>query len=415
MTIRALRTAPVLLFLFAPIGCRQETPAANDPPGNDPDRQTLGRALYEEPLSDGNSFACATCHALTEPTSDGLRRPGHPIGDVTRRRHWKNGKAPTFLAAVNSCLEEWMVAPAWTATDPHFLALRDFLDAQTTASRAPDVPFEIVPPPSDLSGGDSRRGRATFDKTCVVCHGAGGVGTDRGPRVSGSRRTPEYIAKRIRTSGSADSAVYEDLTGGVMPFWAKDRLEDDDVRDLIAFLRSGASDAGTAPSDATADAGAAPDGGEDAALPGGRDAGVPEGQDAGTDVRDAMPPVADAKPPMSGCGKTHPRVGWKADLGINTGEGEVSGFVTMIDDCTLELTQFSYNGDGIEVRVFGSKVKTFRPGFAIGPDLVGRRFVKATLRVQLPAGKTLDDLDWVSIWCIKARANFGSGPFLPPG
>jgi hypothetical protein len=49
----------------------------------------------------------------------------------------------------------------------------------------------------------------------------------------------------------------------------------------------------------------------------------------------------------------------------------------MVDDCTLELTNFSYNGDGIEVRVFGSKASNFRPGFTIGPDLVGRRFVKA--------------------------------------
>jgi hypothetical protein len=107
-------------------------------------------------------------------------------------------------------------------------------------------------------------------------------------------------------------------------------------------------------------------------------------------------------------------VGWRADLGINTGEGEVSGFVTMIDDCTLELTNFSYNGDGIEVRVFGSKASNFRPGFTIGPDIVGKRFVKATWRVQLPAGKTLADLDWVSIWCVKARADFGSGPFRAP-
>jgi hypothetical protein len=99
---------------------------------------------------------------------------------------------------------------------------------------------------------------------------------------------------------------------------------------------------------------------------------------------------------------------------MNTGEGQVSGFVTMVDDCTLELTSFSYNGDGIEVRVFGSKASNFRPGFTIGPNLVGRRFVKATLQVKLPAGKTLDDLDWVSIWCVKARADFGSGPFRAP-
>jgi mono/diheme cytochrome c family protein len=362
--------------------------------------QTLGRSLYESPLPDGNSFACATCHALSEPSSDGLRRPGHPIGDATHRKQWKNGKSATFLDAVNSCLVEWMVAPAWTADDRHFVALRDFLDGQAPAGVAANVPFAIVAAPADLTGGDVARGRATFDKTCVVCHGPGGTGTDRGPKVMGSARDAGYIAKRIRTSGSAHSTVYPDLTGGVMPFWAKDRMSDDEVRDVVAFLRDvpATADAGSVPQP-TSDAGAPVDAGTDAAP-------VVPGKDAGI--------TPDTGGPISGCPKTNAKVGWKADLGVNTGEGQVSGFVTMVDDCTLELTDFSYDGEGIDVRVFGSKVKNFNPGFIIGPDLVGKKFKKQILRVTLPAGKTLDDLDWVSIWCTKARANFGSGPFLKP-
>jgi Electron transfer DM13 len=92
----------------------------------------------------------------------------------------------------------------------------------------------------------------------------------------------------------------------------------------------------------------------------------------------------------------------------------VSGFVTMVDDCTLELSDFSYDGNGIDVRVYGSKNPTFKPGFSIGDDLVGHTFAKQTLTVQLPANRTLDDLDWVSIWCVAASANFGSGPFVAP-
>jgi mono/diheme cytochrome c family protein len=392
------RWSLVLALAATSLGCRHEAPERSPEP---PDRAELGRALYEAPLSDGNSFACATCHALAEPAPDGLRRPGHALGDATRRRTWKNGKAPTFLAAVDSCLEEWMGAPPWTASDPSFRALRDYLDGQATASRAPDLSFEIVPPPADLSGGEVARGRVLFDRTCVVCHGRGGAGTDRGPRVAHSSRAPDYIARRIRTSGSAKSAVYGDLTGGVMPFWAKDRLDDGEVRDLVAFVRDDPADAAAPPPDPPADAGGdvRPD--------------VVE-RDVAAGPRETGPPPPDAAPPNSGCPKTHPRVGWRADLGLNTGEGEVSGFVTMIDDCTLELSSFSYNGDGIEVRVFGSKASNFRPGFTIGPDIVGKRFVKATWKVQLPAGKTLDDLDWVSIWCVKARADFGSGPFLVP-
>jgi hypothetical protein len=86
----------------------------------------------------------------------------------------------------------------------------------------------------------------------------------------------------------------------------------------------------------------------------------------------------------------------------------------MVDDCTLELTHFSYDGNGIEVRVYGSKKDNFRPGFAVGPDLFGHVYKDETLRVPLPADKTLNDLDWVAIWCVAAGANFGSGPFGVP-
>jgi mono/diheme cytochrome c family protein len=398
---------PVLLWTclaLGPLGCKKNPPDAAVAQPN-PTTPALGRAVYESPLADGNSFACATCHALAEPASDGLRRPGHPLGDATRRQRWKNGKVATFRDAVNSCLEEWMGTEPWGEREPRFVALRDFLDARAPAGHAPDLSYDIVQPPAELAGGDVARGRSTFDQTCVVCHGPAGAGTDRGPAVSRSRRPADYIAKRIRTSGSPKSAVYADLTGGVMPFWARDRLNDTELRDLVAYLRDAPADAAAPSVPPPADAGPPPAPPDGAASP-----------DATTDTKDTAPVVADtAPPPVSGCPKTHPRVGWKANLGINTGEGEVSGFVTMIDDCTLELTSFSYNGDGIEVRLFGSKTKNFRPGFTIGPDIVGRRFTQATLKVTLPVGKTLGDLDYVSIWCVKARADFGSGPFVAPG
>jgi cytochrome c len=364
-----------IVALVALSACSQEPDSSGPKPT---DEAVSGQRVYEMPLSDGNSFACATCHALSEPSVDGLRRPGHPIGDAVRRSRWKNGKASTFLDAVNSCVTEWMVAPAWSASEPRFLALRSFLESQAEPDTAPDLSYEIVAPPSDVAGGDAARGRATFNESCVVCHGTDGLGTNRGPKVAGSMRLPEYIAGRIRLSGSPKSAVYDGLTGGVMPFWAQDRLSDAEVRDLVAFLTA-------APAPTNPDR-------------------VPEEE-----------PAPDQEPmPDPGCGKTHPRVGWTADLGVNTGEGQVSGFVTVVDDCTLELHDFSYDGNGIDVRVYGSSNETFRPAFTMGPNLVGRIFTKQTLRVSLPSERSLDDLSWVGIWCVAVGADFGSGPFEAP-
>lgn len=368
-----------LTFAFVLGACSEAPlapPSTSPPPKSEP---LSGEEVYAMPLADGNSFACATCHALHEPSSDGLRRPGHPIGDATRRSEWKNGHFSGFLAAVNSCVTEWMVAPAWQETDPRFVALRSFLESSTEAEVAPNLSYEIVAAPSDVGDGDVARGRATFNESCVVCHGVDGLGTVRGPRVAGSTRLPEYIAGRIRQSGSKNSAVYPGLTGGVMPFWAKDRLSDDDVRNLVAFVN----------------------------------APVEVGS-GGTGGGAGAPPVGEGDNPLRECAGTHPHVGWTADLGINTGEGQVSGFVTIVDDCTLELHDFSYDGNGIDVRVYGSTSANFRPAFTMGPNLVRRVFTKETWRVSLPADKTLDDLSWVGIWCVAVGADFGSGPLLAP-
>lgn len=372
--------------------------------------QVPGQAVYEMPLSDGNSFACSTCHALSEPSSDGLRRPAHPIGNATRRSHWKNGKAATFLDAVNSCVTEWMVAPAWQANDPRFVALRTYLDAQSPAAAAPDLSYEIVAAPADVSGGDAARGRSTFNQSCVVCHGSDGLGTIRGPKVAGSVRLPEYIAGRIRLSGSATSAVYSGLTGGVMPFWAKDRLSDAEVRDLVAFIQAPVDP--NANMGGTSGAGGAANGGQSS---GGSEIGGTTSGGTGTGGTANGGTASGGTAGAGGnCGKTSPRVGWTADLGINTGEGQVSGFVTMVDDCTLELHDFSYDGNGIDVRVYGAKDSTFKPAFTMGPNIVGITFSKETWRVPLPADKTLGDLDWVGIWCVAVGANFGSGAFKAP-
>jgi len=295
-----------------------------------------GSQVYETPLTDGNSFACATCHALTEPAAGGLRRPGHPIGEATRRAHWKNGKAASFLDAVNSCVTEWMVASAWSATEPRFVALRAFLDTQTSVEHAADLNFEIVAPPADLSGGDDARGQTLFNRTCIVCHGTDGIGTVRAPRIAGSARDATYVAKRIRTSGSTQSAVYAHLTGGVMPFWAKDRLADGEVRDLVAFVTRKVvpADGG----DAVVSEAAMPVGASDSSVGSDADtardsspAAMEAAGDRATDATGDSPPPLEAgttDAAAHGCGTTNPRVGWKADLGINMGEGQVSGLVT---------------------------------------------------------------------------------------
>ena len=47
---------------------------------------------------------------------------------------------------------------------------------------------------------------------------------------------PAYVAQRIRLSGLPTSPVYDGLVGGRMPFWSADRLSDQEVIDIVAYV-----------------------------------------------------------------------------------------------------------------------------------------------------------------------------------
>jgi mono/diheme cytochrome c family protein len=354
-----LRAAPLLLAtsLLALAACDESQGSTIE--------ITEGERVFSEPLPDGNTFTCSTCHAASEPAADGLTRPGHPLAGATRRATFKNGQVTELLEAVNSCQVEWMNAEPWTEDDPAWLALFEFLDGLEGAGDP--VEFEIVQPPLGLGGGDADAGRETFNGSCAVCHARDGIGSQLAPSVAMRGLDPTLIAQRVRTSGRAESAVYEGLTGGVMPFWAADRLSDDELRDIIAWIESTG----------------------DPAQGGG-------GGPVDTDRR--------------GCGVTHPLVGSTAIL--RELQHDVGGTARIIDDCTIEISDFTFDGGGIDVRVYGALGGNYDNGFAIGPDLTrSQSYDGETLTVQLSEDQSLDDLDGISIWCVPVGVDFGSGSF----
>lgn len=324
-----------------------------------------GDAIYRERVEDGNTFTCATCHAVREPAADGLRRPGHPLADAARRTSYKNGHVDSLHGAVNTCLTEWMAAAPWSEDDERWIALRDWLDSLAPAGEVAPITSEIVPPPAAASGGDPIAGRALFNTSCSVCHGQDGAGTERGPAVAGFEHDPAFVARRIRTSGSETSSAYPGLTGGRMPFWAADRLTDREVLDLAAYVAT-SEGAG-----------------------GGNGGGITGEKRA--------------------CAATHAKIG--ATTTLSQRAHGVRGTARIVDDCTIRFENFSYDGGGIDVRVYAGVAGNYKGGYAISPNILGNPYANGTLEVQLPIGKTLDDLDGVSIWCVAAAVSFGDGQF----
>jgi len=77
-------------------------------------------------------------------------------------------------------------------------------------------------------------GRILFEKNCVLCHGSGGRGN--GPAALGLGGKPaDLVESRRHEEGGIASKIADD--SGSMPAW-KEKLSENDIRDLTNFLQS---------------------------------------------------------------------------------------------------------------------------------------------------------------------------------
>ncbi len=90
----------------------------------------------------------------------------------------------------------------------------------------------------------------------------------------------------------------------------------------------------------------------------------------------------------------------------------VSGTAQIVDDCTIEIRDFHFDGGGLDVHVYGAADPAFQSGIVLSDDL--RRlggYAGETLTVHLPAGVTLDQVRYLSIWCRTLQISFADGMF----
>lgn len=110
-----------------------------------------------------------------------------------------------------------------------------------------------------------------------------------------------------------------------------------------------------------------------------------------------------------GCSALHPRVGQTLRL-VSKAHG-VQGSAIIIDDCTIKVDGFSYDGGGVDVRFYGGIDDDYANGFPMTENLVGTPFSNQSLNITMPADKSLDDLNGLSVWCYDFTVSFGDGRF----
>lgn len=118
----------------------------------------------------------------------------------------------------------------------------------------------------------------------------------------------------------------------------------------------------------------------------------------------------------SGCSSVHPKVGYTGSF--STIDHNVSGTVTIVDDCTLQVENFNYDATAPAVYFYGDTTDTFLSSnaFTIGDILRDDRvdYVNESITLKLPNNRTLDDLEYLSVWCVDFSVNFGDLRFQAP-
>lgn len=97
---------------------------------------------------------------------------------------------------------------------------------------------------------------------------------------------------------------------------------------------------------------------------------------------------------------------------LSTLAHEVSGTVYAVDDRTFEVRNLNYDGLGPAAYFWAGKGPVSSDGFRVPllpacADEKLPQYQGDTVRVELPAGTTINDVDYLSIWCETAAMNFG--------
>lgn len=226
------------------------------------DKAQLGRELFHDPtfkgtIKPGNrqgyatGLSCANCHADFDETAnpDGLIRAGHSVVGVPHRGAAKRGmiKGADFARAAGGggfCYEHFLQRVPEDKVNPtaipaaHAEALMAYFEAISGDNTGPE--FELMTLDNDAKKaagekigamtGDPNKGWELFGRACIVCHPAANK-AGIGPQLVRSRAPRDIDKTMVRWATKIRGG------GFLMPFYAPDILSDQDIANILAFLR----------------------------------------------------------------------------------------------------------------------------------------------------------------------------------
>lgn len=213
-----------------------------------------GRLLFHSTALGANGLACSHCHSDFDESrlNDGMLRAGHSLYNAAARETFWGQEAddperyPDIAHAAVVCVEHYL-------RNPERLTAQQLLDLQAyllAIAKRPTRAVLAVAPAADKTGtyagfddGDRIRGRTLFYAACHTCHPNGNAGIAPAPIP---RDQPAALyARKVREGDGLGSVLsgldpnaYDPQGSQFMPFFGADRLTDQDLADVIAFIRS---------------------------------------------------------------------------------------------------------------------------------------------------------------------------------
>lgn len=213
-----------------------------------------GRRLFHSPAISNNGLSCGHCHADFDETkrSDGLIRAAHSLYNAYYRETWW-GMAPEADNAYATIDEAALVCVVHYMRNKTKLNAQQLLDLRAYLK---SLSFKLIrtaqpiAPAADLTGeypafagGNRFEGKEVFYATCHSCHPNGNAGI--APKPIPRDQDPSYYAKYIREGdglgavlSGVDPNAYQFKSGRFMPFFGADRLSNEQIRDIIAYIKS---------------------------------------------------------------------------------------------------------------------------------------------------------------------------------
>lgn len=204
-----------------------------------------GQEIFRDRSLGESGVACMDCHADYDETekTDGRIRAGHSILGAHRRAHTWNGEfsgdaLQRTAAGAAKCAWQFQargqgVETALSAEEAG--ALMAFFEYVSPKDEPPMLNWTAVTYPGDpdFDGeafkselavieslrGDATRGERVYGMACAFCHDNG-----LGPAMRNLKRKADRVPRTVRAGDET------------MPFFSRDKLTDQDIADLKAFI-----------------------------------------------------------------------------------------------------------------------------------------------------------------------------------